>query len=146
MKLKKNQRLIFKYPKNIGSKILNYNIVLRNTGTLIYNDILNMNCNCSDSPFKHDVFNHVIMGNLDIVKEEDLRQLLGHGTKFREILILNFNKIKNNLKTNLETFCGSWLKSFKVRNRIKLKQWKDKVLEYIFNRIEYLTRGLYFPF
>ena len=105
MKIKKNSHIIFKYTKNIGSKILNYNKTLKNTGTMSYNDILIMNCECSDSPFKHDTFGHIITGDLNIIREQELRHLISHGTKYREIPSLNICKTKNGLKTNLETFC-----------------------------------------
>ena len=109
IKLKKNPRLIFKYPRNIGSKVLNYNKTLGNTGKLTYADILDMNCDCADSPFKHNTHNHVITGDLKIVKEEGLRQLLSYGTKFREIPLLNIKEIKASIKRNLRAFCSSWL-------------------------------------
>jgi len=145
IKLKKKPQLIFKYTKNIGSKILNYNNVLKNTGIINYDDILNMRCDCANSPFKHDTFGHIITGNLDIVKEKELRLLMGHGTKFREIPILRLSEIKNDIKTNLESFCNVWLKHFKVRKKDKLKKWKDKALTFIYNRLDYLSKIKKYP-
>ena len=71
-----------------------------------------------------------------IVKEEELRLLLSYGTKFREIPLLNIKEIKASIKRNLRTFCNSWLRHFKKRKMDRLRNWEDKALGYIYNRLD----------
>ena len=91
-------RLVFSYGRTVGSKILNYNNILKNTGDLSYTDILNMDCDCNDSPFKHEQLGHIITGNLEIIKDGSLRQICSYGTKFRENPLLNLQNIRNQIE------------------------------------------------
>ena len=43
-----------------------------------------MTCNCSSSRFLYAPAGHVITGNLDIVKNTELRNLINKGPSFRE--------------------------------------------------------------
>ena len=73
-------RIIYKFGGTIGSKILNYNRILKQTGRLSFDDIQNMHCSCDDSPFKNDRFGHVITGDLNIIQNQSLREICGFGT------------------------------------------------------------------
>ena len=77
-------KLIYKYCNTIGRKILNYNKILRSIGSLSYNEIMELPCNCQDSIFRNDTFGHIITGDLSIIEEPKLRELCSYGTKFRE--------------------------------------------------------------
>ena len=44
----------------------------------------NMTCSCSSSKFLYTPANHFITGNLDIVKNTELRNLINKGPSFRE--------------------------------------------------------------
>ena len=51
-------KLVFKFNKTIGSKILNYNECLRGVGVMNYDDIVQMSCDCQSSPFRNEIFGH----------------------------------------------------------------------------------------
>ena len=44
-------RIVYKFGKTIGSKILNYNEVLRGVGVVSHDDISQMSCDCPSSVF-----------------------------------------------------------------------------------------------
>ena len=58
-----------------------------------------MTCSCSSSRFLYTPANHVITGNLDIVKHTELRNLINKGPAFREQ-----NNINKNLRSASEIF------------------------------------------
>ena len=96
LKNKLKIRKIFKFENQVSQKILNYNKILKSTGNISYNDILSMTCECADSPFRNDHFDHVITGDLNIIQEPGLRKICSFGTKFRDVPRLNLSKIKIN--------------------------------------------------
>ena len=126
LKNKFRTRLIYKFGKTIGSKILNYNDVLRNTGNLQFDDILNMQCNCDDSLHKNDQFGHIITGDLEIIENPELRKLCAFGTKFRENPLLDFGKIKAQIKKDIDSLAGKIASKFRVSRSI-FKKWKDSL-------------------
>ena len=116
-------RIIFSYGKTIGQKILNYNQILKNTGQMSYEDICNMQCSCEHSPFKNDRFGHVITGDLNIIRNQDLRDVCAFGTKFRENPMLNPIKLCNEMRLEIDKF------TVKIANKFRLprnafKEWK----------------------
>ena len=52
-----------------------------------------MSCDCSNSPYVYGPTGHVITGNLRIVDDRQLRQLLIKGPSYREQNNINWNKI-----------------------------------------------------
>ena len=116
-------RVIYSFGKTIGAKILNYNNVLRNTGNLSYADILSMDCSCVGSPFKHDQFEHIITGDLSIIRDPLLREVCSFGTKFRENPCLDINKIKDQIKKDLDNLAIKMSNKFRI-SRGAFKAWK----------------------
>ena len=128
LKNKLNIRKIFTFDKPTSSKILNYNKILRSTGTLSYLDITNMTCDCINSTFINTHFGHIITGDLQIIKNPDLRKLCNFGTKFRDNPIFNISKIKNQFKTDIEKLIRKISKKFKITIS-SLKRWKTYFLK-----------------
>ena len=112
---KSNIKIVYKYEKPVGSNVLNYNKTLRETEIRSFTEISALQCDCDNSPFKDDFHGHIITGNLEIVEDPELRQLLAFGTKFREIPFLQIDKIMESLKTNIATLAGSIARKFKVK-------------------------------
>ena len=116
-------RMFYNFGKSIGSKILNYNKVLRGTGLLNYNDILNMQCSCASSSFIHDRLGHVITGDLSIIQNPALREVCSYGTKFRENPFLDVDKIKDQVKKDIDNLVIKITNKFRI-SRNALKDWK----------------------
>ena len=116
-------KLIYKYGNTIGSKILNYNKVLKNIGTLTYDEIMGLPCDCHGSIFKNDNFGHIITGDLTIIKEPKLRELCSYGTKFRENPQFNIGKIQDGFRKSLDDLVAKISQKFRI-SRNTLKNWK----------------------
>ena len=115
--------IVYKFGKTIGSKILNYNRILKQTGRLSYADIQNMRCSCEDSPFKNDRFGHVITGDLNIIQNRSLREICGFGTKFRENPFFSVNRLRDQVKKDINDLATKISSKFKI-SKASLKIWK----------------------
>ena len=81
-----------------------------------------MSCDCSNSPYVYGPTGHVITGNLRIVDDRQLRQLLIKGPSYREQNNINWNKIKSILLDSIRAYKVQWAKRehFDVR---MLNEW-----------------------
>ena len=140
IKEKVDIRLIYSFGKTIGSKILNYNKVLGNTGSLSYADIQNMDCSCDDSPFKHDRFGHIITGDLEIIGDPQLREICSFGTKFRENPYLNVENIKTQVKKEIDSFVVKLSGKFRI-SRTAFKKWKGALFRNFSNKLMACKEG-----
>ena len=71
------------YTKSIASKIFNYKKALRNLNAHVI--ITNPPpCSCSTSPYLYSPVGHIITGNLNIIDNTKLRDLISKGPKYRE--------------------------------------------------------------
>ena len=113
-------RKVFSYGRNIGSKILNYNQCLKEAQTYSLGDINNMSCDCAQSDLSDIHHNHVMTGNLDIVKDDNLRKLVSNGTRFREVPRLNIRTIKGKFEDNVNDLIAKIVRKYKIpRDRLK---------------------------
>ena len=99
-------KIVYRFGKTIGGKILNYNNVLRDLNVPDFDHIMRMSCDCETSAFKHGYFGHIITGDLDIIQNGELRRLCSFGTKFRENPILRTPKIIAGISKNLDSLIG----------------------------------------
>ena len=127
-------KLIYKFSKNIGCKILNYNEVLKSVGTVNYDDISQMSCDCQSSPFKNDELGHVITGNLDIIEDEKLRQICSYGAKFRENPMLNVRSIKNAVTKSFDNLKSRIASKFSVSGA-SLKKWRNSFVKNFIDKL-----------
>jgi hypothetical protein len=69
----------FKYSLPIGRKIFNYNEISKNI-----HKHMPATCECyTSSPYHNTTFNHVITGNLEIIKDYELKLIMYKGTGYR---------------------------------------------------------------
>ena len=71
----------------ILQSILNYNPATKNSTFETFQDIENMDCPCGEervAAFIDPVHGHVLTGDLSIIQNEELRNLMSKGGKFRE--------------------------------------------------------------
>ena len=130
-------KIVYKFGKTIGGKILNYNQSLKNSGLSSYEDIVGLSCDCADSPFKNSIFDHVITGNLDIIQNADLRELCSFGTKFRENPILDIAKLKGCFGKNVTNFVTKVSRKFDVP-RSAFKKWQVGIMKGFLNLLSSL--------
>ena len=123
---KANIRIRYGYMKTIASKVLNYGRALREIGTVSYDDLLGMVCDYDHSSFKDSYHGHVVTGDLQIVRNEKLRVLLGHGTKFREVPLLDKESIVSDLRKGLDNLVRKYVAKFDI-TRKDMKLSRDSV-------------------
>ena len=116
-------KLVYKYGKTIGSKILNYNNVLKNKGTLFYQNIQEMSCNCQTSDFRNEQFGHIITGDLNVINNPKLRELCSFGTKFRENPYFDMKRFHEIFKKSVDNLAIKICQKFRISRTI-LKNWK----------------------
>ena len=99
-------RVCYKFQPSIRHALLNYIKVAK---TEI--DDIPETCNCSSSPFKNNVIGCVVTGDLKIIKNRKLRNLMMKGVNFRECK--NFPKqvmlkfLKKDIDEHIEKSCKS---------------------------------------
>ena len=73
--------LTYKFSETIGQMIFNYNLILKRLDSDINWKPV---CNCKQlGTFVNPTYQHVITGDLSIIKHEDLQNIINKGAKFR---------------------------------------------------------------
>ena len=87
----------YTYTKTIASKIFNFSSTLSN---LDYHQFHNnpSSCECNTSSHLYEPYGHVITGDLSIIPNSKLRDLIAKGPKYREPCKVDWDK-------NLSLFC-----------------------------------------
>ena len=92
---KESPCISYSYTRSVASKIFNYKASLQQL------DFQGLShdpppCNCSDSKFLYAPCGHIVTGDLNIVRNIKLRDLLSKGPKYREPVIVPADKASNN--------------------------------------------------
>ena len=97
---KLNVRPTFSYGPMIGRKIFNYNKIL---SVLSNKDLKHDTCDCRDkfAAFVYGPHGHVHTGNLDIIQNEDLRNVMSKGAKYRLTPSITRSKLLTHLEETL---------------------------------------------
>ena len=108
-KSKSTPRISYTYTPTIASKLFNYKQTLQSLD--IDHLILNPpTCSCSSSPFNYSPAGHIITGDVDIVKNEDLKSLIRKGPKFREPQSFNWRHNFVSIMNSVEDYAKRWAK------------------------------------
>ena len=93
-----------------------------------------MTCSCHESKYKYEPVGHVITGDLSIVKDRKLRELIGKGPSYREQNNINWELNLKIFKKSVREYKLKWAKKEKVDSRV-LDEWESVVLSNIKKRI-----------
>ena len=94
-------------------------------------------CDCQNSQFCDPYHKHIVTGDLRVVTNDKLRQLLGKGPNYREARTINFSKCKEEIKSALCINIESVAVKYDLTPE-QLNPWKNKVLQLIDSRIKVL--------
>ena len=131
----------YRFNKSIAGKLFNYRETLSEEG-IDHFENNRLICSCNNSPFKDPNHGHVITGNLDIVKNETLRNLIKKGPKYRLPQRINWKEDRNIITTFLDAYIDKWItkeRKMSEDNNVNgscLDLWKNKVVELIDRKIE----------
>ena len=124
----------YTYVPTIGSSIFNYNKVLQATDA---DSMKSQVCDCLTrfSKFVYSPHKHVHTGNLEIIENIPLRNIMSMGAKFREMppcnkakLIRTFQEVVDKLKKKLAKLCHTKLSVFDKWESVLLGKIKAKIL------------------
>ena len=97
---------VYTLTKTIWSKIFNYKETIKTINTKDILDYMNnLPYNCTTSPFTDPNHGHIVTWDICIVQNE-LKNLLCKGPKYREPVSINFSNFKTNKKIALDQ--GNW--------------------------------------
>ena len=132
--------VVYNLEDSIHSKVFNYN---KFVSKLDLNEFLRdetiLPCNCANSPFIDNHHGHIITGDLKIVTDSKLRNLLSKGPNHREPVTLNFDKAKEEILSGVNLLTFKWADKYKVHNNT-FDAWKLQIDELITKRITDLKR------
>ena len=126
----------YAYTKSIRNIIFNHKTVIKDID--IGMGTSNMTCSCSSSRFLYTPANHVITGNLDIVKNTELRNLINKGPSFREQNNINWLLNRNLCLEAIRKYKIMWARRENIDIHV-LDEWEHTVGNHIENRIETLS-------
>ena len=98
-------------------------------------------CACENSPFKDPHHNHIITGDLRIVKNNKLRKLICKGPKYREPEPISWDKAKYSIINGLEDTINT-LANKLGQPKAAFDNWKHSIITTIEDRIEQLKKKI----
>ena len=122
--------VVFNLTNTIRNKILNYKDTVSNIdvndsesyGTGLHS------CNCSSSDFVDQHHGHVLTGDLRIIENVHLRQLIQKGPNYREPKPVNWKKCRDTIKSGLDT-CADNMVGGKDIPVEQMNPWKNEILK-----------------
>ena len=91
-KYKDPPTVIYTRSPTIGAKIFNYKQTIESIKTDDWKSKI-LSCKCKDSPFVDNNHKHVVTGDLRIIANKKLRNLLLKGPTYREPVNINWDKV-----------------------------------------------------
>ena len=130
--------ICYKYNSSIATKIFNYNQVVNNFDSSTF-DIGHPDCDCNNSSFTYAPSGHVFTGDLNIIPDEKLKQLIRRGPKYREQKPINWSVCKKILMDAIEEYGKKWCKREGCHCEV-LEEWISTVKEIVHKKIKNLRK------
>ena len=129
----------YTYTKTIASKIFNFSSTLSD---LDYHQFHNnpTQCECNTSSHLYQPYGHVITGDLSIIPNSKLRDLIAKGPKYREPYKVDWDKNLSLLCEAVDQYALQWTKREMVELSV-LSSWKEMVKGQIEERISKLKQN-----
>ena len=131
--------VVYSLTSTIRNKILNYKDTVKNIdindketyGTGLHS------CNCSSSDFVDQHHAHVLTGDLRIIENAHLRQLIQKGPNYREPKPVNWKKCRDTVQSGLDT-CADKMVVGKEIPVEEMNSWKNEILKKVDEKIRSL--------
>jgi hypothetical protein len=132
----------YSYENPIRSKVLNYKKTLTDFDltSLGDGDVPKFSdCNCASSPFIDPYHGHVITGDLSIVENSRLTNLLSKGLTYREYNPINWVKVFKTIKKSVQLMISEWSDK-KHLSRSTFGHYENTILEKVEEQVELCKR------
>ena len=97
------------------------------------------NCDCKSSKCCDPHHGHIITGNLGIIQNPKLRNLLTKGPKYREKERINWKKVQSCIDAGINECASNWAQYEKVDVRV-LNQWTTNLKDLVKKKINDITK------
>ena len=88
--------------KTRRSKIFNHKEFIKTLDTKdVLDNMNNLPCKCTTPPFTDPNHGHIVTGDIRIVQNNKVKELLWKGPKYREPVSINFSNFKTEIKNSL---------------------------------------------
>ena len=138
-KTKKPPCVSYKYTHTTANAIFNHKEVCHSFQANINPIDVQCHCSAAEPCYKHDNIGHVITGNLDIVDNLELKNLLKKGPKFRIQNNINWKKNHKLISEAIEQYIRKWAKREDVEVSC-LKEYKEAVMKLVNQKITSLKK------
>ena len=124
--------VVYKYGPTVRDKIFNYN-------TVIGDFIPDSTCTCHSSEFLDKDHGHVVTGDLNIIKNSDLKNLIRKGPNFREPRTINWKDTEKSLKEDVSKFISKWSDKVGIPE-VCFSEWRNAVFGHLEDKIKRLKK------
>ena len=133
----------YQYTNTVANKLFNFSSTLSNL------DIMNYLSNaqhyqCNTSKFCYEPHGHVIIGDLMVIENVKLRELVAKGPKYREPNKINWQSTETMISNSIDLNAEQWSKREQVDLK-HLSEWKGQIKELVVERISSLKEKIRSP-
>ena len=137
---KESPCISYSYTRSVASKIFNYKASLQQL------DFQGLShdpppCKCSDSKFLYAPCDHIVTGDLNIVRNIKLRDLLSKGPKYREPVLYSWHQNFDIIMDACEEYVRRWAKKEDVEVDT-LSEWIKSIADVLKRRIRRLKHSV----
>ena len=136
----KSHQLCHEYTSTVASKLFNFAPTLSNLNVSEYLSN-SQTCQCKKSKFCYEPHGHVITGDLRVIENAKLRELVAKGPKYREPNRVNWKATETMFLESIDLYAKNWSKREQVELKY-LSEWKDQLKELVTDHISNLKGHL----
>ena len=127
------------YDIPIGRKICNYSSLLKGLGLQKLKEYIGKDCECNANvEHFYEPHGHVISGDLSLVQNPVLRDLMMKGTKYREPRFVKMEDLKQTISSSINNFLKKICSKYGLQ-LINFCDWKTKVEQVLSSRLSFLN-------
>ena len=133
-------QISYSYTRCIAPKIFNHKATLKEINA---DDLLKdpPSCSCNEMPqYIHDPVNHIITGNLNIVTNDKLKELLSRGPKYREPRSFSWQQNFKIIMDAVEEHARKWVRRESTDTNA-LSEWVKAIRSLVKSKIHILSKS-----
>ena len=127
----------YTYTRTIAGKIFNHRKVVEELD--MDNGTDDIECSCSSSSYRYEPCGHIVTGDLSIIRDITVRNLIKKGPSYREQNNIDWKVNEKTSKEAVSRYCQKWAKAACVDKRV-LRDWKETMYSCIDERIKMLQQ------